>query len=337
MSTFLNGLRAIAGRAAMMTSRNVPRSAAASVGNGTRRDENTRSALLSWLTGTAVVGSTAAAHAGPDVTFAISEKLSLVPYSISMLVTNSIPVPAVRLCEDLAWDTLSTSPMLSEDDATRADVESTVDQLKGYASRNMMISPDYATVIVKKFAHWFSLHEVHLVLQSSPDARSAIDEGLLAIDTSVTSLQDMFEESQRLAQEGKQEESQRVSKVACDKADRMNDLVEEIWDRVQELQEEERNRIRKVLVAGGVLLGLSLATGAIQLSPEASPAVSAVMEVAHKMTGLASTVMFTCAVFDYFTSDAVPKYLAKVKEARKIRNLIRHKLENLVEDAILTL
>ena len=54
----------------------------------------------------------------------------------------------------------------------REEVSRTYEQLQQYAERNMMLAPDYATTIIKKFAHWFSMHEIHLVLQAAPEVWS---------------------------------------------------------------------------------------------------------------------------------------------------------------------
>jgi undecaprenyl pyrophosphate synthase len=59
------------------------------------------------------------------------------------------------------------------------------ERLHNLAHQNMMCSPGYATEILQKFAFWSDLHEVHLVIRASPEARQAIDISELWI-TSLT-------------------------------------------------------------------------------------------------------------------------------------------------------
>lgn len=75
-----------------------------------------------------------------------------------------------------------------------------------------MISPGYATEILQKFAFWFvirskvllawyhasttyrlDLHEVHVVIRASPEAREAIDASMQDVESGVAHLQDMYE------------------------------------------------------------------------------------------------------------------------------------------------
>jgi hypothetical protein len=55
----------------------------------------------------------------------------MVPISISILTTNGIKVPAVRLLQDLDWDTILQSPYAKTDDELGQEIRQQFDQVRG--------------------------------------------------------------------------------------------------------------------------------------------------------------------------------------------------------------
>ena len=104
---------------------------------------------------------------------------ALVPRSISYLTTNNISVPPERLLDDLDWQMLQESPVCHRGVNVSAEAQRMREQLEQFARRGLLLAPDMATTMIKKFVGFVTLHQIHVTLHASPEAKCAINEGMV--------------------------------------------------------------------------------------------------------------------------------------------------------------
>ncbi len=52
-------------------------------------------------------------------------------------------------------------------------------QIKNWTDRNLMVSPELAVEIVKKFVNWREFEALHSMLMVAPKDKQSLDEGML--------------------------------------------------------------------------------------------------------------------------------------------------------------
>lgn len=160
---------------------------------------------------------------------------------IKILVANNVPVPAVRLIEDLPWSALlnSSSTVLSSAHLERARAEK--DRLEKFKRFGINLDPKNAEEIYNRFIAWMNLRDLSKALECLPrqeDIGESVEEHMKDYGADMTRLSGIRGRVDSLLNKGLFDEARRLAEFALNKLNRLSQLITLLRQRLEERSDE---------------------------------------------------------------------------------------------------
>jgi hypothetical protein len=297
------------------------------------RTRSNTTAVRAAITG--VLGSSQSCSISePLMQYDMPEKKPLVPLSISMLTTNNINVPAVRLLQDLDWDSIMQSPYAQDQALIAEEIKGQFEQVQRWADRNLMLSPDLALSIVKKFVNWQEFEALHAVLAVEPQAKQSIDEGISVIQGDMGRLDDVFSQA-KLLLASDAAAATALFQRSRNTMEKIGSVLDELFDVLKRLQAEEKARRTRYILTGVGCVTIIVAAEFMQYLPNSlGGIVEGCVSGMRDMAGVVATLSLSYALYDWLSSSECDQYLSKLRALRQARNFQHYKLERLIDDSV---